>query len=133
MLAEAGRLRRPGAYQLQAAIAAVHATAATPDDTDWATVVVLYDQLARLAPGPVVGLNRAIAVGRAAGPEAGLVALDEVAPALGSYPRLPAARADLLHRAGRRAEAVEQYEEAIRLAVTESERRALRRRLDDIR
>jgi RNA polymerase sigma-70 factor (ECF subfamily) len=132
LLAEAGRHRRPGVYQLQAAIAAVHASAPTPEDTDWVAVVALYDRLSILAPGPVVGLNRAIAVSRASGADAGLAALEEVAPALAAYPRLPAARADLLRRAGRHAEAAAHYDDAIRLAVTEPERRALRRRRDEI-
>ena len=133
LLGTAGRRARPGPYQLQAAIAAVHASAAIADATDWASIVALYDRLALIAPGPIVGLNRAIAVGMAHGPDAGLAALDTVAPALGAYPLLPAARADLLQRAGRGAEAAEQYEAAIRVAGSEAERRALSRRLSDVR
>ncbi len=133
LLGTAGRRSRPGPYQLQAAIAAVHASATTADTTDWASIVALYDRLALVAPGPIVGLNRAIAVGMAHGPDAGLAALDAVAPALGAYPLLPAARADLLQRAGRGAEAAQQYEAAIRVAGSEAERRALSRRLGDVR
>lgn len=128
-----GTLRRgrPGPYQVQAAIAACHATAARPEDTDWAQIAVLYERLARLVPSPVVELNRAVAVGMAYGPAAGLALVDALREtgALVSYHLLPAARADLLRRLGRTAEAADAYREAAGLATTEAERRYLARRL----
>ncbi len=128
-----GALRRgrPGPYQVQAAIAACHATAARPEDTDWAQIAVLYARLARLVPSPVVELNRAVAVGMAHGPAAGLALVDALREtgALAGYHLLPAARADLLRRLGRRAEAADAYREAAGLAATDAERRYLARRL----
>ncbi|NYF09929.1 RNA polymerase sigma-70 factor (ECF subfamily) [Leifsonia sp. AK011] len=127
-----GRPSPLGRYRLQAAIAAVHASAPTADATDWPTIVALYDQLLLVAPTPVVSLNRAIAVGMDRGPDAGLAALDEVAGSLGSYPFLPAARADLLRRSGRVDEAAEQYAAALAVASGDAERRALQRALDGL-
>ncbi|MFG1821082.1 RNA polymerase sigma factor [Microbispora bryophytorum] len=128
-----GTLRRgrPGPYQVQAAIAACHATAARPEDTDWAQIAVLYARLARLVPSPVVELNRAVAVGMAHGPAAGLALVDALCEtgALAGYHLLPAARADLLRRLGRTAEAAVAYREAAGLAATDAERRYLARRL----
>ncbi|MEU7877780.1 RNA polymerase sigma factor [Microbispora bryophytorum] len=128
-----GTLRRgrPGSYQVQAAIAACHATAARPEDTDWAQIAVLYARLARLVPSPVVELNRAVAVGMAHGPAAGLALVDALREtgALAGYHLLPAARADLLRRLGRTAEAAGAYREAAELAATDAERRYLARRL----
>ncbi|MEU8055502.1 RNA polymerase sigma factor [Microbispora bryophytorum] len=128
-----GTLRRgrPGSYQVQAAIAACHATAARPEDTDWAQIAVLYARLARLVPSPVVELNRAVAVGMAHGPAAGLALVDALREtgALAGYHLLPAARADLLRRLGRTAEAAGAYREAAGLAATDAERRYLARRL----
>ncbi|MEV4455146.1 sigma-70 family RNA polymerase sigma factor [Microbispora sp. NPDC049633] len=132
-----GALRRgrPGPYQVQAAIAACHATAARPEDTDWAQIAVLYGRLARLVPSPVVELNRAVAVGMAHGPAAGLALVDALREtlretgALAGYHLLPAARADLLRRLGRTTEAAESYREAAGLAATDAERRYLARRL----
>ncbi|MFF4125758.1 RNA polymerase sigma factor [Microbispora rosea] len=128
-----GTLRRgrPGPYQVQAAIAACHATAARPEDTDWAQIAVLYAQLSRLVPSPVVELNRAVAVGMAYGPAAGLALVDALREtgALAGYHLLPAARADLLRRLGRTAEAADAYREAAGLAATDAERRYLARRL----
>ncbi|GAB3155344.1 RNA polymerase sigma factor [Microbispora hainanensis] len=128
-----GTLRRgrPGPYQVQAAIAACHATAARPEDTDWAQIAVLYERLARLVPSPVVELNRAVAVGMAYGPAAGLALVDALREtgALAGYHLLPAARADLLRRLGRTAEAADAYREAAGLATTDAERRYLARRL----
>jgi RNA polymerase sigma-70 factor (ECF subfamily) len=125
------RRGRPGAYQVQAAIAACHATAARAADTDWAEIAALYGQLARLVPSPVVRLNRAVAVGMAEGPEAGLelVTRLQASGELAGYHLLPATRADLLRRLGRDQEAVTAYREALELARTEAERRFLRRRL----
>jgi len=121
---------RRGPYRLQAELAAVHATARSAEETDWPAIVRLYDELLALQPSPVVELNRAIAVGMAEGPLAGLAVLDVVAsdPALQGFHLVPAARGDLLARAGRPAEAVAELDEATRLAPTEQERRALARR-----
>jgi RNA polymerase sigma-70 factor (ECF subfamily) len=129
------RRGRPGPYQVQAAIAACHATAADPADTDWSEIAALYGELARLAPSPVVELNRAVAVAMADGPAAGLelVAALDASGALRGYHLLPATRADLLMRLERRAEAAASYAEALDLAGTDSERRFLTRRLAEAR
>jgi len=129
------RRGRPGPYQVQAAIAACHATAANPADTDWPEIAALYGELARLAPSPVVELNRAVAVAMADGPAAGLelVAALDASGALRGYHLLPATRADLLMRLGRRAEAAASYAEALDLAGTDSERRFLTRRMTEAR
>jgi RNA polymerase sigma-70 factor, ECF subfamily len=128
-----GALRRgqPGPYQVQAAIAACHATATTAEETDWAQIADLYEQLARFLPTPVVELNHAVAVGMAQGPAAGLrlVAALEASGKLAGYHLLPATRADLLRRLGRRGEAAVAYREALALASTDAERRFLSRRL----
>jgi RNA polymerase sigma-70 factor, ECF subfamily len=125
------RHRRPGPYQVQAAISACHATAATAADTDWPEIAALYGQLAQLVPSPVVRLNRAVAVGMAEGPEAGLelVMRLQASGELAGYYLLPATRADLLRRLGREQEAAAAYREALELAPTEAERRFLGRRL----
>ncbi|HEY0637875.1 MAG TPA: DUF6596 domain-containing protein, partial [Pseudonocardiaceae bacterium] len=119
------RTGRPGRYLLQAAIAAVHAEAPGADATDWPRVVTLYDALLRVDPSPVTALARAIAVGAAHGPWAGLAAVDALAgdPALAGYHRLPAARATLLERAGRTGEARAAYRRAAALATHDLERR----------
>jgi RNA polymerase sigma-70 factor (ECF subfamily) len=121
-----GCLRRnqPGPYQLQAAINAVHADAATFADTEWAQIVALYDRLFAVAPTPVVALNRAIAVGEIRGPAAALALVEELD--LDRYHAFHATRADLLRRLGREAEAVAAYERAAALAPTEAERHFLR-------
>ena len=121
------RVNRPGPYQLQAAIAAVHSDAAAAAHTAWDQIVALYDQLLALTPTPVVALNRAIAVAERDGPEAGLALLDDLD--LPAYHLLPAARANLLDRLGRSDEAAEAYEEALALTTNEAERRFLERRL----
>jgi RNA polymerase sigma-70 factor (ECF subfamily) len=133
LLAAALRRRRAGPYQVQAAIAACHATAATAAGTDWAQIALLYGRLAELAPSPVVELNRAVAVAMADGPAAGLELVDELAAsgALDGYYLLAATRADLLRRLGRPADAVPSYRAALDLAGTEAERRYLARRLAD--
>jgi RNA polymerase sigma-70 factor, ECF subfamily len=125
---------RHGPYQIQAAIAACHDTAADSAGTDWTEVAWLYRQLLTLVPSPVVRLNRAVAVAMADGPAAGLVLVDELAAsgALKGYHLLPATRADLLRRLDRRAEAAESYREALSLAATEAERRYLTRRLAEV-
>lgn len=121
----------PGLYGVQAAIAALHDEAADVATTDWPQVVALYDVLLALAPSPVVALNRAAAVAMRDGPEAGLVLLDELSeePRLRGYHLYPLARADLLHRLGRFAEAAAAYREALDLAGTEPDQAHLRRRL----
>ncbi|PWU43952.1 RNA polymerase subunit sigma-24 [Micromonospora globispora] len=124
----------PTPYQLQAAIAACHAAAATAADTDWPRIACLYEQLAGLTGSPVVQLNRAVAVAMAEGPQAGLRLVDALAASgrLRGYHLLPATRADLLRRLDRRAEAATAYEQAIALAPTEVERRFLRHRHDEL-
>jgi RNA polymerase sigma-70 factor, ECF subfamily len=126
---------RPGPYQVQAAIAACHATAPTADATDWAQIALLYERLAEFLPSPVVELNRAVAVGMARGPAAGLVLVEEleVSGKLAGYHLLPATRADFLRRRGRLPEAAVAYAEALELASTDAERRYLTRRLDETR
>jgi RNA polymerase sigma factor (sigma-70 family) len=128
---EALRSRPPGRYALQAAIAAVHAEAPSWDATDWAEIVGLYDVLAQLWPSPVVVLNRAVAVGFARGPAAGLAELDELAaePQLAGYGYLPAARAEFLRQLGRDAAAQLAYEEALLLTENHVERQFLLARL----
>jgi RNA polymerase sigma factor (sigma-70 family) len=123
--------RQPGPYALQAAIAAVHADAASWEDTDWREIAGLYAVLEERWPSPVVALNRAVAVGFAAGLPAGLAALDALQgePALATYAYLPAARADVLRRLGRAAEARTAYEEALLLTHNDVERQYLSERL----
>jgi RNA polymerase sigma-70 factor, ECF subfamily len=127
------RRGRPGPYQLQAAIAACHATAPDAAATDWAQIALLYRRLGQLTPSPVIELNRAVAVAMAEGPDAGLalVAAIEDSGALAGYYLLPATRADLLRRLGRRAEAAASYRAARDLAATDAERRYLDRRLTE--
>jgi RNA polymerase sigma-70 factor (ECF subfamily) len=119
---------------VQAAISACHAIAADAAQTDWAQIALLYGQLARLVPSPVIELNRAVAVAMADGPRAGLglVAAIEAAGDLDGYYLLPATRADLLRRLGRPAEAALSYRAARGLAATDAERRYLDRRLAEM-
>jgi RNA polymerase sigma-70 factor, ECF subfamily len=133
VLDEALSRHRPGPYQLQAAIAACHATARDAAETDWAEIVELYDQLAQFLPSPVVQLNRAVAVAMAEGPAAGLALVEELerTGSLDAYHLLPATRADLLRRLGRNAEAATSYRQALELAATGPERRFLSRRLEE--
>lgn len=114
----------PGPYVLQAAIAACHAQAPSAEETDWPRIVALYDALARISPTPVVALNRAVAVGMAFGPEAGLEAVDAIrdAPALKNYHLLPAVRGDLLFKLGRTDEARAEFERAASLTMNEREK-----------
>jgi len=123
-----------GPYQLQAAIAACHAAATRASGTDWRTIVRLYGELGRVTSSPVIELNRAVAVGMAEGPAAGLVLIDALAStgALDGYHLLPAARADLLRRLGRNDEAARAYHAALALTGTGAERRYLTRRLAEI-
>jgi RNA polymerase sigma-70 factor, ECF subfamily len=130
LLERALRRRRPGPYQLQAAIAALHAEAERPQDTDWRQIAALYDELLRLAPTPAAALNRAIAVAMADGPEEGLALLDGI-EGLADFHLWHSARAELLRRAGRPGEAAGEYRRALDLARNEREREFLRRRLAD--
>jgi RNA polymerase sigma-70 factor (ECF subfamily) len=127
--ARAWRMGIPGPYLLQAAIAEAHDRAATWSDTDWQRIVMLYGALAGLDASPVIELNRGVAEAMAYGPERGLRRIDAVAGALADYPYLHAARAELLRRSGRHAEAAEAYRRALVLAVNDAERRFLDGRL----
>ena len=124
----------PGPYALQAAIAAQHCQAARAEDTDWPQIVRLYDLLERLQPSPVVSLNRAVAVAMAEGPHPALAIIDALAAAgdLDNYHLLHATRADLLRRVGSPKEAADSYARALALAVNDSERRFLERRLREV-
>jgi len=135
LVREALRRRPPGRFALMAAIAAVHADAPTWQDTDWRELVALYDLLVQLWPSPVVALNRAVAVGFADGPRAGLVALDTLAdePQLAGYGYLASARADFLRRLGRVEQARACYEEALLLTENTVERDFLAARLEQLR
>ncbi len=123
-----------GSYAIQAAISAVHAAARTAEATDWRRIVLLYDMLLDAAPSPVVRLNRAVAVGMADGPKAGLAAVEELAAAggLDGYHLLHAARADMLRRLGRHAGAQVAYERALALCTMEPERRFLQGRIREM-
>ncbi|TWF80242.1 RNA polymerase sigma-70 factor (ECF subfamily) [Pseudonocardia hierapolitana] len=118
------RRNRPGPYQIQAAINAVHADAATAEQTDWPQILALYDQLLAMAPTPVVALNLAVAVGEVHGPAPALALVDELD--LGHYYAFHATRADLLRRLGRDSEAAVAYERAATMAPTDAERDFLR-------
>ena len=128
------RRRRAGPYQIQAAIAACHASAADARDTDWEDVAGLYAQLSRISRSPVVELNRAVAVAMARRPEEGLEIVDRLDSSrqLAGYYLLPATRADLLRRMGRRDAAATAYRAALDLVGTEPERRYLQRRLAEV-
>jgi RNA polymerase sigma-70 factor (ECF subfamily) len=125
------RLRRPGPFQVQAAIAACHAQATRAADTDWGEIAALYGRLVDMTPSAVIELNRAVAVAMDQGPSAGLALLDEIdrRDLLAHYYLLPAARADLLRRLGRLEESAEAYRRALELVTTEVERRFLESRL----
>jgi len=128
LVEEALRTGPVGPYQLEAAIAAVHAEAATYDDTDWAQIVALYGLLEQATPGPLVRLNRAVAVSMRDGPAAGLVELDRLVAAgeLPTHHRLPAARAHLLAELGRTEEAMAEYDRALALDASQPEQAYLR-------
>jgi RNA polymerase sigma-70 factor (ECF subfamily) len=125
------RLNRPGPYQIQAAINAVHSDAPRADATDWSQIVALYGQLLAFTPTPIVELNRAIAVAELAGPAAGLDLVDRLE--LGSYHLFHAVRADLLARLGRFSEAVAAYDAALPLTTNQAEIRLLERRRAEAR
>lgn len=133
LIDEALTLRAPGPYQVQAAIAALHAEALTPSATDWLQISMLYQSLLRMAPTPVVELNAAIAFGLATNIERALEWIDrlERTGELSRYHLLPASKADLLRRLGRADEAAEAYRQAIALAGNPAERRYLEKRLRD--
>jgi RNA polymerase sigma-70 factor (ECF subfamily) len=120
-----------GTYTLQAAIAACHSRARTAEDTDWASIVAIYDGLAQVAPSPVVELNRAVAVGMAYGPAQALRLVDDLAdePALSSYHLLPTVRGDLLEKLGRHADARAEFERALTLTQNARERSVLLERI----
>jgi RNA polymerase sigma factor (sigma-70 family) len=122
-----------GPYQLQAAIAAVHAEAPRAADTDWPQILALYDLLLRLAPNPMVTLNRAVAVGMVSGPEAGLAALEDLDEALPGHHRLAAVRAHLHEQAGHRDLALRAYRDAARATTSLPERRYLESRLANLK
>ena len=130
-LAALERAEKPGAslgpYALQAAIAACHARARTAEETDWERIVALYDALAQLAPSPIVELNRAVAVGMAFGPAAGLEIVDALAeePSLKNYHLLPSVRGDLLAKLGRSSEARAEFERAAAITHNARERELL--------
>lgn len=140
MIAEGHRLVRerldsgmpPGRYQVLAAINAVHTSARHVRDTDWSQVVALYDQLVRLDPSPIVALNRAIAVGELAGPNAALAIIDRLGDALTGYHAYHATRADLLRRLGRTQESCAAYDNAIALAGNTAEIAYLTRRREHL-
>jgi RNA polymerase sigma factor (sigma-70 family) len=130
-LERAEGLRGPlGPYGLQAAIAACHARALSAEETDWVRIAALYDALSQLTPSPIVDLNRAVALGMAFGPAAGLELVEAIAaePALSEYHLLPSVRGDLLAKLGRDAEAAEQFRRAASLTANERERELLLRR-----
>jgi RNA polymerase sigma-70 factor (ECF subfamily) len=125
---------RPGPYQVQAAIAALHDEAPTAADTDWAQIADLYRTLMRMTPTPVVELNLAAAVAMADGPAYGLAMMDGLVAGgeLEDYPYLPAARADLLRRLGRWSEAETAYARALDLTTNNAERAFLQGRIDEV-
>ena len=122
-------MRQPGPYQVQAAIAALHARAPRPEDTDWPQIATLYRGLMAMWPSPVIELNRAVAVAMADGPDAGLALMEPLAEELDRYHLFHSTRADLLRRSGRSSEAKAAYQEALALATNPVERRYLMQRL----
>jgi len=127
----AARGKPVGKYFLQALIAAEHARAERAEDTSWHRIAALYDVLAEAAPGPVVEVSRAVAHGRAFGPDAGLAVLEKLgAGALGNSPLVPSVRGDLLEQAGLHAQASRAFTEAATRTRNESERALLRRRAE---
>ena len=126
------RRNRPGPFQLQAAIQAVHCDADSFETTDWPQIVALYDQLFSVMPTPVIALNRAIAIGETEGSGAALTALDAIAPDLDNYHLMHAARGTTLRRLGQRGAAKAAYERAAHLAATEADRRFLAQQIDEL-
>jgi RNA polymerase sigma factor (sigma-70 family) len=132
VLNRALRLRQPGRYQVEAAIAALHAEATSAEEIDWPQIAALYEQLLRFVPSPVVALNRAVAVAQAGRPEDGLALVDRI-EGLERYHLMHAARADFLRRLTRFDEASEAYREALELTRNPVEQEFLRQRLDEMR
>jgi len=132
LIDKAMRHRRPGPYQVQAAIAALHARAERPEDTDWAQIDLLYANLERLQPSPVVTLNRAVAVNKVRGPEAALEMIEPLGPKLSSYFYFHGVKGALLQQLDRRAEARAAFDRAIALANTPAEAAHIRRHLDHL-
>ncbi len=130
LIDKAMRHRRPGAYQIQAAIAALHARAARARDTDWGQIDALYAVLERLQPSPVVTLNRAVAVSKIRGPEAALEMIEPLASRLSGYFYFFGVRGAFLSQLGRTAEARAAFDHAIALANTPAEATHIRRHLD---
>jgi RNA polymerase sigma-70 factor (ECF subfamily) len=124
------RRGQPGPFQLQAAIQAVHCAADSFQATDWPQIVALYDQLYSVMPTPVIALNRAIAVAEIEGPAAALTTLDAIAPDLGTYHLMHAARGTMLRRLGHRNAAQAAFERAAHLAATEKDRRFLAQQIE---
>ena len=131
LIEEAAAMGRPGPYQVQAAIAALHSEAAAWEETDWEEIVALYSLLLAFQPSPVVRLNRAIALRHLAGPAAALAEVDAIGPELDSYHLLHATRAELLRDLGRADEARPEDEAALKLTQNPAERELLRQRLLD--
>jgi RNA polymerase sigma-70 factor (ECF subfamily) len=131
VLDEALTLRNPGPYQVQAAISALHAEAATPEATDWQQIAALYGTLVVMMPSPVVEVNRAVAVAMAQGPKAGLALLHRIEGVKNFYP-YHVARADLLRRMAQHEAAADAYERALDLCQNSAERAYLQRRLDEL-
>jgi RNA polymerase sigma-70 factor (ECF subfamily) len=134
LLNRALRMRRPAPYQLQAAISAIHAEAASPAETDWQEIALLYQELMRLTPSPIVALNHAVAVAMSDGLERGLAQIDQVGASgqLEDYHLFHAARADILRRLGRKTESAEAYAAALRLVTNQVEKDYLRERLRQV-
>jgi RNA polymerase sigma-70 factor, ECF subfamily len=130
LIDKAVRHRRPGPYQVQAAIAAIHARAKTFRDTDWSEIDLLYGTLERMQPSPVISLNRAVAVSKARGPEAALALIEPLAAKLGSYFYFHGARGAFLQQLGRRDEARVAFDRAIALANTPAEAAHIRMQID---
>ena len=125
-------MRRPGPYQVQAAIAALHAQAPRPEDTDWPEIATLYRVLSVMSPSPVIELNWAVAVAMADGPDAGLVLMERLADDLDRYHLFHASRADLLRRTGRAGEAKAAYQRALELVTNPIERKYLQERVAQV-
>ncbi|HEY7403042.1 MAG TPA: RNA polymerase sigma factor [Candidatus Angelobacter sp.] len=134
LLNKALRMRRVGIYQLQAAISAVHAEAASPAETDWREISGIYEALMRLAPSPIVALNHAVAIAMSEGLETGLAQIEQVGASgqLEQYHLFHAARADILRRLGRRTESAAAYAAALRLVTNQVEKNYLQERLKQV-
>ena len=130
LIDKAMRHRQPGPYQIQAAIAALHARAKRPEDTDWRQIDLLYGALEAIQPSPVVTLNRAVAVSKSRGPQAALDMIEPLAPKLSGYFHFFGVKGGLLMQLGRHAEARAAFDRAISLANTAAEAAHIRMHLD---